>query len=569
MISSNNIARIENVKNIKVAVSIAKGDKGEPGPKGEPGIPGEAGPKGDPFRYEDFTQEQLLELKGPKGDQGIQGERGPKGEQGEQGPKGEQGIQGPKGIDGTVSFDNLTQAQIEMLKGPKGDKGEQGLQGPKGDKGEQGLQGLQGEQGLQGPKGDTGLQGPKGDKGDKGDIGPQGEQGPKGEQGTSITIKGTVENETLLPVTGSIGDGWIINGDLFVWDVEKNKWINVGSIQGPKGDKGEQGPQGPKGETGATGPQGLKGNDGYTPIKGVDYFDGEQGPKGDKGDTGEQGPKGDKGDKGDTGEQGPQGPKGDNGTVDTSNFYNKSEVDGFISNMENEISFLKNQIPLNLQATLNDILSRINNLENAVFRSEIISSGLVVNITNQKTGNTVIDNTTGEAYTTTATSSDEGLVFSNNYLELPAGKINLSTDFTIQIKHKFSKLTSWSKLLGNESANAANVLAFGLSSSNYMIYCTNSTGGEIVRTDLSLAPVADKYYTVSIVKTGTNINIYIDNNKLYSYSNITGVSADSKKWYIGRNGSNFNGYFSGTISRILIYNKALSETEMLENLRIL
>ena len=60
MISSNNIARIENVKNIKVAVSIAKGDKGEPGPKGEPGIPGEAGPKGDPFRYEDFTQEQLL-----------------------------------------------------------------------------------------------------------------------------------------------------------------------------------------------------------------------------------------------------------------------------------------------------------------------------------------------------------------------------------------------------------------------------------------------------------------------------------------------------------------------------
>ena len=31
----------------------------------------------------------------------------------------------------------------------------------------------------------------------------------------------------------------------------------------------------------------LKGQDGYTPIKGIDYFDGEQGPKGDKGGTGE------------------------------------------------------------------------------------------------------------------------------------------------------------------------------------------------------------------------------------------------------------------------------------------
>jgi hypothetical protein len=115
----------------------------------------------------------------------------------------------------------------------------------------------------------------------------------------------------------------------------------------------------------------LKGEDGYTPVKGVDYFDGKDGApgangkdgadgkdgkdgvdgakgadgkdgasishywngtalvissasgtspgvdlKGAKGDTGPQGTKGDKGDKGDTGSQGaggPQGPKGDTG----------------------------------------------------------------------------------------------------------------------------------------------------------------------------------------------------------------------------------------------------------------
>jgi len=33
----------------------------------------------------------------------------------------------------------------------------------------------------------------------------------------------------------------------------------------------------------------LKGEDGYTPVKGVDYFDGAKGDKGDKGDTGDTG----------------------------------------------------------------------------------------------------------------------------------------------------------------------------------------------------------------------------------------------------------------------------------------
>ena len=119
----------------------------------------------------------------------------------------------------------------------------------KGDKGEQGPQGPTGETGPQGPQGTQGL---KGDKGDKGDTGPQGPQG----------------------------------------------------IQGPKGDKGDIG------STGATGPQGIQGpagKDGYTPIKGIDYFDGvvgPQGPKGDKGDTGLTGATGSKGDKGDTGDSG-------------------------------------------------------------------------------------------------------------------------------------------------------------------------------------------------------------------------------------------------------------------------
>ena len=47
-----------------------------PGAQGLPGEQGKQGPKGDPFRYEDFTPEQLTALKGPKGDKGEDGRDG-------------------------------------------------------------------------------------------------------------------------------------------------------------------------------------------------------------------------------------------------------------------------------------------------------------------------------------------------------------------------------------------------------------------------------------------------------------------------------------------------------------
>ena len=77
---------------------------------------GPQGPKGEPFRYSDFTQEQLNALKGPKGDKGepfkysdftaaqLEALRGP------QGPKGE-----------PLRFEDLTESQKQQLKGPKGD----------------------------------------------------------------------------------------------------------------------------------------------------------------------------------------------------------------------------------------------------------------------------------------------------------------------------------------------------------------------------------------------------------------------------------------------------------------
>lgn len=95
-------------------------------------------------------------------------------------------------------------------QGPKGDRGEQGAKGEKGDKGDIGEQGPQGIQGEQGPQG---LQGPKGDTGEQGVQGEQGPQGPKGDDGltTQVRVNGTTYTQvdgliTLPDYPASVGE---------------------------------------------------------------------------------------------------------------------------------------------------------------------------------------------------------------------------------------------------------------------------------------------------------------------------------------------------------------------------
>jgi BppU N-terminal domain/Collagen triple helix repeat (20 copies) len=233
------------------------------------------------------------------------------GTAGEVGPMGPEGPEGPQGPIGPT--------------GPQGPVGETGPQGPIGLTGPQGPAGPLGPTGPQGPIGPTGLTGPQGPIGP---IGPQGPTGPKGADGTGVTILGSYDTEADLAAahpTGTSGDSYIVQGDLYVWN--GTAWENVGRIQGPEGPQGpigpigptgptgpqgDIGPQGPIGETGPQGPVGLTGAQGDIGPTGPT---GPQGPKGDTGDVGPMGPQGPQGDIGPIGPQGPIGPKGDTGDV--------------------------------------------------------------------------------------------------------------------------------------------------------------------------------------------------------------------------------------------------------------
>lgn len=85
----------ETIINIPENINI---NVGIPGQKGNDGLKGD---KGDPFRYEDFTPDQLQALKGEKGDPGKKGDKGE-----------------------SLTFADLTPDQVALLKGDKGDKGD-------------------------------------------------------------------------------------------------------------------------------------------------------------------------------------------------------------------------------------------------------------------------------------------------------------------------------------------------------------------------------------------------------------------------------------------------------------
>ena len=99
------------------------------------------------------------------------------------GPQGIQGVQGPPGRDGVVTFENLSQAQRNSLKGDRGERGERGEPGPPGPRGADGQPGQRGTDGARGATGEKGATGP---------AGPAGERGHSLNAG--IRIEGTFRN---------------------------------------------------------------------------------------------------------------------------------------------------------------------------------------------------------------------------------------------------------------------------------------------------------------------------------------------------------------------------------------
>lgn len=208
--------------------------------------------------------------------------------------------------------------------------------------------------------------------------------GPTGPAGSSISILGSYDNLSDLineHPAGNIGDGYIVGDDLYVWSLNEDKWINVGTIKGPTGPQGpasiavgvttttDPGTNAsvtnvgtddnvilnfniPKGETGPIGPQGIPGTEGPT---------GPAGPAGPQGLQGIQGP------------TGPAGPAGPTAIETYGRKYNTST-----DNISLETNIAQN-IPLGNNGPTNKITTATQNTltiaENGVYLVEYGFSG--------------------------------------------------------------------------------------------------------------------------------------------------------------------------------------------------
>lgn len=139
-----------------------------------------------------------------------------------------------------------------------------------------------------------------------------------------------IPNQITVTIGGLISRGVkaveVTDAGRLVFTLTDGSTVDLGSVIGPEGPKGETGPAGPQGQTGPAGAQGEQGPKGDTGAEGPKGATGDTGPKGepgekgekgDKGDTGATGPQGETGPQGQTGPQGPAGPtgpKGDTGT---------------------------------------------------------------------------------------------------------------------------------------------------------------------------------------------------------------------------------------------------------------
>ncbi len=94
----------------------------------------------------------------------------------------------------------------------------------------------------------------------------------------TIRINGTRAGTGNLPTSNTLGDGYIIGGNLWVASKSGSTladgWVDVGAFRGPKGDKGDPGEQGI---------QGIQGNVGIQGNTGAQGIQGNVGPRGPAG----------------------------------------------------------------------------------------------------------------------------------------------------------------------------------------------------------------------------------------------------------------------------------------------
>lgn len=160
------------------------------------------------------------------------------------------------------------QTVITAIQGVQGEEGPIGPVGPKGDRGQVYIPSIDEQGNISWTPADytvpPAVRNIRGPQGVQGVQGPRGERGYNGKDGRSFSVLGQYESLEALQIAhpvGNEGDAYSVQlaegNTIYLWDVDKREWVDIGSLQGPQGPQGEQGIQGIQGPPGIQGERGI------------------------------------------------------------------------------------------------------------------------------------------------------------------------------------------------------------------------------------------------------------------------------------------------------------------------
>ena len=160
------------------------------------------------------------------------------------------------------------QTVISAIQGVQGEEGPIGPVGPKGDRGQVYIPSIDEQGNISWTPADytvpPAVRNIRGPQGVQGVQGPRGERGYNGKDGRSFSVLGQYESLEALQIAhpvGNEGDAYSVQlaegNTIYLWDVDKREWVDIGSLQGPQGPQGEQGIQGIQGPPGIQGERGI------------------------------------------------------------------------------------------------------------------------------------------------------------------------------------------------------------------------------------------------------------------------------------------------------------------------
>jgi hypothetical protein len=182
------------------------------------------------------------------------------------------------------------------------------------------------------------------------------------------------------------------------------------------------------------------------------------------------------------------------------------------------------------------------------------------------------------------TSTIIGATFSQNSLLFNGTSDYVNVPASTKLSPRTGNLTTsaWFKTTDSPAANSniisnyppsldKNFYGIYLQVTGYILGYLRDGSNNAVPITTTVVVNDGKWHNVVLVRNGTSGSIYIDGNLINTSTNASlgDINLDTNSLNIGRNSASNGQYFKGNIQTVYYYNRALTDSEILQNYKVL